>query len=193
LTLHATILAAAVTGYYKYSDRSGHFEKSLKGVTDTIEALKRQIASALADHLEPVFKESQSVTSLLIDSSGKQFSETFVNPVGGERYRNAVFSFVQDESQAIADYRRIVEGRDKWLSWARVMCWTFLAALISEALIFAYLFLALKLSILPADVRIALATLAPTGVSFLCFVTAAVRLSLLHDRFVELRKRYASP
>lgn len=187
------MLAAAVTGYYKYSDRSDHFEKSLRGLTDTIGALKRQIASGLADRLRPVFENSQSVTSILLDTSGKQFSETFVNPVGSETYRDTVFSFVQGESEAITDYRRIIESRDEWLFWARVMCWTFLGAFISEALMFAYLFASLKLSILPADMRVAVATLAPTGVCFLSFVTAAVRLSVLHDRFVELRKRYASP
>lgn len=160
---------------------------------DTIGALKRQIAFGLADHLRPVFANSQSVTSVLLDPTGKQFSERFVNPVGSETYRETVFSFVQGESEAIVDYRRIVESRDKWLFWARVMCWTFLGTFISEALIFAYLFASLKLAVLPADIRTAMATLIPTGACFLCFVTAAVRLSLLHDRFVELRKRYASP
>lgn len=187
------MLAAAVTGYYKYSDRSDHFEKSLKGLTDTIGALKRQIASGLADRLRPVFENSQSVTSILLDTSGKQFSETFVNPVGSETYRDTLFSFVQSEAEAITDYRRIVESRDKWLFWARVMCWTFLGTVIFEALMVAYLFASLKLSIIPSDMRIALATLVPAGVCFFCFVTAAVRLSMLHDRFVELRKRYASP
>lgn len=187
------MLAAAVTGYYKYSDRSDHFEKSLKGVTDTIGALKRQVAFGLADRLRPVFENSQSVTSILLDTSGKQFSEAFVNPVGSETYRDTLFSFVQGESEAIADFRRIIESRDKWLFWARVMCWTFLGTFISEVLMFAYLFTSLKLTIIPSDVRIALATLVPTSVCFLCFVTAAVRLSMLHDRFVELRKRYASP
>ena len=187
------MLAAAVTGYYKYSDRSDHFEKSLHGITDTIGSLKRKIAVGLADRLRPVFENSQSVTSILLDTSGKQFSETFVNPVGSETYRDTLFSFVQSESEAIADYRRIVESRDGWLFWARVMCWTFLGTFISEALIFAYLFASLRLSILPSDAAAALATLVPTGVCFFCFVTAAIRLSLLHDRFVELRKRYASP
>lgn len=191
--MHGAVLAAAVTGYYKYSDRSDHFEKSLKGVTDTIGALKRQIAFGLADRLRPVFENSQSVTSILLDTSGKQFSETYVNPVGSETYRDTVFAFVQGESGAIADYRRIVESRDKWLFWARVMCWTFLGTFVSEALMFAYLFASLKLSILPSDARIALATLVPTSVGFVCFVMAAVRLSMLHDQFVELRKRYASP
>ncbi len=187
------MLAAALTGYYKYSDRSDHFEKSLRGIADTIGALKRRIASGLADSLRPIFENSQSVTSILLDTSGKQFSETFVNPVGGEAYRDTLFSFVQSESQAIADYRRIVESRDGWLFWARAMCWIFIGTFISEALIFAYLFASLSLSILPSNAAAASATLIPTGACFFCFVAAAVRLSVLHDRFVELRKRYASP
>jgi hypothetical protein len=187
------VLAAAVTGYYKYSDRSDHFEGSLKGVADTIGALRRQIAFGLADRLRPVFENSQSVTSILLDASGRQFSETFVNPVGSEIYRDTVFSFVQSESEAIADYRRVVESRDKWLFWARMMCWTFLGTLISEVVILAYVFASLKLLVIPSNEMVALATLVPTSVCFFFFVTVAIRLSLLHDRFVELRKRYASP
>lgn len=74
-----------------------------------------------------------------------------------------------------------------------MQCWTVLVTIILEGGLAAALFVCEKLM----DLRISLvwgaATLMPTAACFLVFVVAAIRLSILHDAFVELRKRYASP
>jgi len=193
LTLHCAVLAAAITGHYKYSDRSEHFEKSLKGLGETLAALKRTISSGLAERLRPVFENAQSVTSVLLDASGSQFQESFVNPVGSEAYREALFSFTASDAEPLLALRSLLDSRDRWLFWARVQCWTVLAAIILEGVIAAALFVSEKLLDLRTGFSWGAATLLPTAACFLVFVTAAIRLSLLHDTFVELRKRYASP
>jgi hypothetical protein len=193
LALHGTLLAAAVTGFYKYSDRSDHFEKSLKGLSDTLETLKRQIAVGLADRLRPVFEHPRSVTLVLLDASGAPFQERYVSPDGSETYREALFAFALSHFSALVDLKNLVGIREKWLFWARVLGWTFLLVLISEALLAACFFLSLKLLALQVSSRLAAASLIPAATGFVSFVIAAVRISFLHDHFVELRKRYASP
>lgn len=129
---------------------------------------------------------------MLFDASGRQFQESFINPAGSEAYRKGFRLFVQDNSEAVLSFRRLIESRDKWLFWARVQSWTFLASIIFEGLLAAGLFVFIQIVPVPISRRIAIATLLPTFVCFVAFATAAVRLSILHDSFVELRNTYGN-
>lgn len=187
------MLATALTVHFRYGDRSEQFEKSMKGLSDTLGVMKRLIASGIAERLRPVFENSGSVTSVLFDPAGKQFQENYVSPVGSEVFKDALFAFVQSDTEPLCDYRRLIDVRDRWLFWSRVQSWTCLAALIVECLLTAGLFISVKLLSATIDLRHILWTIAPISFAFILFVGASIRMAFLHDRFVDLRKRYANP
>ena len=193
LAFHGAVLTAATTGYYWYSDRSERFEKSLKGFTDTLAELTRQVAVNLAENLRPVFENAGSVTSLILDPNGEHFQERPINPVGSEAYREAITNFAQSDAAGIIDLRILIEVRDKWLFWARVMSWTILLSLAVEGVVTTGIFIVGKMMSWPIEISNGIGTLLPPSVGFSIFVGAAIRMTVLHDQFVELRKRYANP
>lgn len=193
MVFHGASAAAVATAYYRYVDRSELFEKSMKGLSDTLAALKRLISGGIEDRLRPVFDNSQSVTSMILDPGAKQFQESYVSPVGSEEFRNALFAFVQADASTLCDYRRLADLRDKWLFWSRVQSWTCFVALVVECVTLASLFVFAKVASVSVEFTYGLATLAPISILFTCFTAASARMLVLHDRFVTLRKRYASP
>jgi len=182
-----------MTAYYWYSDRSERFEKSFRGFTDTLAELTRQVAINLAEHLRPVFENAGSVTSLILDSNGEHFQEHPVNPVGSEAYREAVMSFARSEVDGMVDLRSLIQVRDKWLFWARVMSWTILLTLAVEGVVAAGIFIVGRMMSWPIETSSGIRSLFPPLVAFSILVSAAIRMTVLHDQFVELRKRYANP
>jgi hypothetical protein len=193
LTFHGAVLAAAMTGYYWYSDRSERFEKSLKGFTDTLHELVRQVAVSLAEHLRPVFENAGSVKSFILDSNGNNFQQNPINPVGSEAYREAIMSFAQSHANSIVDLKCLIQMRDKWLFWARVMSWTILLTLAAEGAIAAWILIIGKMMSWPIEFNNGICSLLPAFAGFVILVGAAIRMTVLHDQFVELRKQYANP
>jgi uncharacterized protein YaaW (UPF0174 family) len=193
LAVHGAILTAASAAYYWYSDRSDRFEKSFKGFNDTLAEVTRQVAVNLAEHLRPVFENAGSVTSLILDPSGEHFQEHPINPIGSEAYREAITSFAKSEFDGMVDLKNLIQLRDKWLSWARVMSWTILLALAVEGVVTTGIFIVGKMISWPIEVSSGIRSLFPPLVAFLILVGAAIRMTVLHDRLVELRKRYANP
>lgn len=193
LTIHGAALTAAMTGYIWYSDRSERFEKSFRGLTDTLDSLRRQVTESLAEHLRPVFDNPGSVASVIVDPSGNHFAQSPINPVESEAYREAIMSFVHGKPSSLIDLKSLIQIRDKWLFWARTMSWTILLTLVAEVVLTAGIFIAGKMMSLPIEVNTGIGSLLPTCVSFLSFVGAATRMAVLHDQFVELRKQYGSP
>jgi len=182
-----------MTGYYWYSDRSTRFEKSLKGFTDTLDELRRQVAVSLAEHLRPVFENAESVKSFILDPSGHNFQQNPINPIGSEAYREAIMSFAQSQAKGIVDLKSLIQIRDKWLFWARVMSWTILLTFAAEGVVTAGIFIVGKMMSWPIEVNNGIGSLLPAFAGFVIFVGSAIRMAVLHDQFVELRKQYASP
>jgi hypothetical protein len=193
LVFHGTAAAAAATAYYRYADRSELFEKSLKGFSDTLSALKRLLSVEIEERLKPVLATSSSVKSLLLDTGGKPYQEAYVSPAGSEALWNTLSSFIQADVGPLCDYKWLIELREKWLFWSRLQNWNCLGALVVEVVTLSVLYLVAKVASMPVEPRYALLTVAPIGLLFASFCTAAVRMSVLHDRFVELRKRHANP
>ena len=182
-----------MTGYYWYSDRSERFEKSLKGFTDTLHELVRQVAVSLAEHLRPVFENAGSVKSFILDPNGNNFQQNPINPVGSEAYREAIMSFAQSHANSIVDLKCLIQMRDKWLFWARVMSWTILLTLAAEGAIAAWILIIGKMMSWPIEVNNGICSLLPAFAGVVILVGAAIRMTVLHDQFVELRKQYANP
>lgn len=184
-------MAAAFTGHVKFGQRSEFIEKFVNGLRDTLEI---RLTARLADHLLPLFEaDAQSVKTMLLDTSGRGFQESSINPLGSEAYKEAFRTFVKHDSDAILDFRTFIMSLDKWYSWASVQRWVFIAAMVLEGLIAASLFVTTKVFSFQVSSRMALGSLVPTAACFAVFATAAIRLSSLHDQFVELRRRYAGP
>jgi hypothetical protein len=155
--------------------------------------MTRQVAVSLEEYLRPVFENAESVKSFILDPSGNNFQQNPINPVGSEAYREAVMSFAQGKAKSIVDLRCLTQARDKWLFWARVMSWTVLLTFTSEGVVAVGIFIVGKMMSLPIEVHNGIGSLFPVFTGFTSFVWAAVRMTLLHDQFVELRKQYANP
>jgi hypothetical protein len=115
LTAHTVILPAAILGFYRSSDRSDRFAKSVGIKDDQLSKMRSVITCALEDHLEPVFLRADSEPILVLPDA---YRERAVNPVGSERYREALRAFIDANIPTVAEYGRACRAKRQWHRWA---------------------------------------------------------------------------
>lgn len=190
LGAHGAVLLVAWGALHKYGDRSDLFGKSLAGVDSTLERLRRKISSALARHLEPVFKGAGSDPSPILEPKGNMYIEKPVNPVGGEAYREAVRDFVEGGSEAIADYVALLKARDEWCRWAKTRGWAMLFLFVWEFLAVCALGIGVALLDVPSPKWILSSSLVPTVFLALAVVALFAMVMRQDDRILHGRSRY---
>lgn len=131
LYVHGAILGFAGSAFYKYSDRTEAFGSSFSGTESAARELRRKLASELEEELRPVFESPGSVPSPILGATGRPvnegtYVESAVNPLGSEKYIEAVRAFVDENSRAIADYRSLTLGLARWCAWSSDLSQTLL-------------------------------------------------------------------
>ena len=134
LSVHGSVVLVTIVAFYKYGDRTELIEKGLRGSDSVFAEMRRRIATELVDVLDEYFQSSQSAPTI---TSGHEpaYVERATNPVQSEGFRETVRDFVEGHSIVMADYRNLLNARDKWCNWARFLSWTLLALLVIEVVI----------------------------------------------------------
>ncbi|NQT18355.1 MAG: hypothetical protein HQ592_01530 [Planctomycetes bacterium] len=134
LGLHGFVLAGALAALYKYGDRTNCLKEILQGNKEVLSQMRRLIANKLGEALLPVFDNPKSIVqSIVLPHS---YDEVEISPAGSEAYYDALFDFVEKDSEALADYKtmhisvKAWTRRAKWLSRfvLYLLTWQFLAA-----------------------------------------------------------------
>lgn len=188
---HAAILVGAVAAYYKFGDRTDVLAKSLQGTEGSIRELRRRIAGDLAETLRTELAPTSTVSTLIVESSTQSYVERPTDPFAGERYRDAVRSFVEEGTNCLIDCRGLVSLRDTWLRWARRLSWLIVALVVYEAIVAGALALGDRMGVFVLPDRVIQWASAPTVVGVLLIVSHMVLMLRYHDRITDIRQKYA--
>lgn len=193
LGIDATALLAYIAAFYKYGDRTEVYKNSLNGTRDLIVEIERQIAFELAVRLKPVFSGSAPpvIEVVLFQADGSLSREVTVNPVGSEKYREAVLDFVLSQNDAMATYRTVVHCRDRWVCWARRLSWSLLAGVLMHGM-FAFALLGLRLAELSMPMRWLQAGCGLSLCLFIFVLFCVASMMRSHDVIQHHRRAYGS-
>jgi len=132
---HSAVLTLSVLAFFKYGFRSSEFRTWSEDTDKAIKNMRRKITIALGEKLKPVFDSTgRTVLSEILDASGK-YSEMDVDPRQSEDYRNALFDFVENNTEEMVDYRFILLTHCGWKFWTKYLSWSILILMVLESLI----------------------------------------------------------
>lgn len=192
IEIHGSILAVALAAYYKYGDRADVFSKSLQGAEALLKRLRSNISSDLARHLEPVFRSPGSLPSPILTPHESTYVEHPVNPVGSERYRESIRTFLEEAAGSIADYRSVVRACDAWCFWARVRSWAIIFLLMWQFLAVVLLFVLMLIDNIFPD-SVIYATFIPSILSGFVAMISLPFIEIHHNTIIRSRRRYDVP
>src|SRR5262245_7036855 len=115
ITAHGVVLPFVIAGYYRSSDRSDRFAKSVGSKDEQLSKMRSVIARALEDHLDPVFLRADSEPVIVLPNA---YRERPTNPVGSETYREALRVFIDANIATVAEYGLACRARRRWYTWA---------------------------------------------------------------------------
>lgn len=188
---HAAILVGAVAAYYKFGDRTDVLAKSLQGTERSIREMRRLIAEDLAETLSAKLTPASTVSTLIVESSSQSYVERPTSPFVGERYRDAVRSFVEEGTNCLVDCRGIVSLRDTWLRWARRLSWLILGLVVYEAIVAGALAFGDRMGVFALPDRVIQWASAPTVLGVVLILNHMVLMLRCHDRITDIRQKYA--
>ena len=131
LSTHSAVFLAAFAVYWKYGDKTKLFDKFPQEYRRLQRLVRDQIAGDLADQLRPVVRDSASIRSSILNSVGKYIEEP-VDVTKGEIYYQTIRDFVTNTSEALVDYRRVLDIIEAWRVWAHRLSWSILILVILE-------------------------------------------------------------
>lgn len=191
--IHVGVLPAALFAFYKYGDRSEFVKGITEEATSTIQRIKQNISDRLRECLRPVFENVQVISvSLVLDEGGKPWDEAFVNPAGSEAYRNAIGAFVDEEVDAIADYRSLRNSYSIWMRWSKIRSWVTWLACIWQLIAATTVCFVEKFTDMQMNNKMLFWTLIPTVMAVLYFFCSAGRMMILRDHISEHTRKYQS-
>jgi len=192
LGIHSPILLACLAAYYRFGDHSGVQIRALESSKRAREKLKREISASLGDKLEPIFSDPGSIVqvTMLYGPDDKPYREVNVSPAGSEKYREAIFDFVLQDGDSMADYRDLHTLISTYMRWFKRRSWLIIALLIWQAIAVGTLLLVEKIlaAWLPAP-GIGLSLL-PTGLIVTSCLVSLVALQHTANRIIDLRRKY---
>jgi hypothetical protein len=130
---HFGVLTLAALSFFKYGFRSGEFRTWLEDTDKTLKNMRRKISVGLGEKLNSVFDAANRVVSEILGANG-EYSDKTVDPRGSEDYRNALFDFVENNVEEMADYRSLMLVRARWWFWTRYLSWSILALMVIEVI-----------------------------------------------------------
>lgn len=193
LSAHAAVLVSAVAAYYKYGDRTEVFTKSLQGTEALLRAMKQRLLDELERHLEATLEGGECVPSPILRPDGNTYVERPVNPIGSERWREALADFVQSNAGTVADYSRAVGARDSWCVWSRRLSWSLLALLCWQILVAGAVGIVDRVCGVPFPGDVLGWSFVPTVLIILNTLFCLAICLARHDTICSLRNRYDAP
>ena len=187
LGIHGVILPLALAAFYRYSERSDLFNKSVGDTDELLARVRRGVTLALEEDLGPVFESAQSEPRIVLPTG---YSERPTNPVGSAAFQDALRQFMEENVSAVVDYGRTFRARAAWCRWARVLSWAMLGLAFWEVLCVGVL--AARLVNQDLSDSIPKLSFTPTaGLIILFFVCQGIMLRQ-HDVIYENKTRYPS-
>ncbi len=193
--IHCPILLASLVAYYRLGDH-GHAQlTATAAINDTLTQIRRKISVSLAERLEPVFSDPDSVVRVtqICGPDGKPYTEENVSPVGSERYREAIFRFVEQRSGPMADCRSLGLLRSSWLRWLRLRGWSVLGIVAWQCVSVGPTFFCEILFRRPIPDWLLKCSFFPTALLVVLFVAAAMSLEIEKNRIANIRMKYDVP
>jgi hypothetical protein len=194
LGVDGAALLAYIAAFYRYGDRTEVYRNSLSGTRDLIVEIERQIAFELAVRLKPVFSGDipPVIEVVLFQADGSLSREVTVNPVGSEKYREAVLDFVLSQNDAMIAYRIVTLCRNRWVRWARCLSWSLLAGIVMHG-IFAFALIGVRLADLGTMPKWWLQAGCASSLCLFIFVLFCVASMMRsHDQIQHYRRVYGS-
>jgi hypothetical protein len=187
---HAAILVGTSAAYFKFGDRTDVLAKSLQGTDETMRELRRLIAQDLAETLQNDLSHTTTVSAIILDATTEAYIERAANIFVGERYRDCVRRFVEENANRIVDCRGLVTMRHAWSRSARRLSWIILALGCYEAIVAGALaFLDRTEVVMLPSVLIKWAA-GPTAAMIFMAGLSLAQMLRTHDRISEIRERY---
>lgn len=187
LGVHGVILPLSLVALSRYSDRSGSFSRAVGHADELLSSMRGSVAEALEKELNPVFERSEGEPNLV---SLDLYSERPTNPLGSERYRQAIRRFMEGKAEQLVDYIRTHRAIRSWCNWARALSWVVLVLAFWQAVSLAVLgFLGKLLSLRIAESWI-LGSFAPTTLLIILFFYCQAAMLRQHDIIHEERTKY---
>jgi hypothetical protein len=191
LQVHGVVGVTALTVFYQYSDRTEGFISSLNGTTTVLTELRRRMVVDLQRVLEPVFTSPGSVPSPILGPDGNAINdgtyvETAVNPVGSERFRECVRTFIDSDVRSIIEYRSLALARQHWCFWCSFLSRILLGIFLWQLLVILLLLMD-KFNVIGLPNWSVIIT--STLTSLLVFVTFVVIFVRLHHYSTITRMR----
>ena len=189
LSLHGSILLAAILAYYKFGERTELMEKGLRGWDSVLGELRRRIWTDLVDVIDSHMNSNLTVPTITAEHD-PAYIETAINPVRSEAFRETIREFIERNSLAIADYRTLVQARIQWLGSARLLSWAILILMIAEIAIVGVLGLVDKLIGNPLPDWLIKWSWLPVAVLVTCVLLPLPIMQFKHDVMTRFKIKY---
>ncbi len=185
---HAAALLPIVAVFFRYTDRTDAFQKSLAGTDSLLRALRQRIAANLAERLKAIFENPGRLASPIVGPRGDSYAERPANIVESEAYREVVKDFVDTDIDVIVAYRAVQAARDSWCRWARVISWAALLLLAWEIVALAVIGFVGKAGGVNLPRWLLWGSGVPTGLGVVVFLVAAALTARRHDDLLDHRR-----
>lgn len=195
ITFHGATLVPLAVALQKFGDRSEMFQKSLAGVGETMERMRRRVAAELEAEIAEAFPQADAVTraSPILDGAGNHFTEFVQGPAAlpsSEKFRNCIHAFTSRNESSLRSYARLVSARDGWARAAKMLSWSVLLALAWEAVAFALTGVVCGLLRVPVADWVLLSSFIPTGLLTASFIAWFGTMLWNHDSILDIRRTH---
>ena len=121
---HGSAFGAGVPVVTKFCDRSESFKKALEGTNAALDALRKDIAEELSEHVAGFLSTQPPATSLILSVDGRTpYEERRANPGDSEAYRETIHKYATKRVASLGAYYGIMVARDAWSYWAQLLGW----------------------------------------------------------------------
>jgi hypothetical protein len=194
---HAATLVPLAVALQKFGDRSEMFQKSLAGVGETMERMRRRVAAELEAEIASAFPRPGAVTqaSPILDGAGNRITAFVQGPAAlpsSEAFRNCIHEFASRDESSLRGYARLHSARDGWARAAKVVSWSVLIALAWELLAFGLTGVACGLLKTQVDDWVLLSSFIPTGLLAVLFIGSFAAMLWNHDSILDIRRAHDS-
>jgi uncharacterized membrane protein len=195
----ALALAAVAGGLARYSERVDLYSKSIRETEDLLAKMRRRLTISLEERIDPFFVQDEvavdpTIFGHSLDPTSRDrvsYREKPSSPVGTDRFREVVASFIEDETDLTMDYQETARAHRRWCSFATIRRWDVALLAVWELVCVGTIgFLGKILDVSLPD-WVLQWSFAPTGVLIGLFLVCLVVLMVQQD--VIDRKRSAYP
>lgn len=189
---HGAVFSAAIVVFVGFSAFSWPFKSSMEGSKKILENIRKRIIDELRRYLKAIFTGSPDVLQLgeIFGPNGERWQEEPVNLINSEDFGNALFYFVENNSETLADYNMFRIIVDRFRFWSRYFSFGLFLLMILQAVVLGLLWTVDKIfEINIPDSIIKWSVLIPVLLGINCFLGLA-GLLFNNSRAIKYREIY---